>query len=362
VERSFEAWHFDGETAVRRNVDVQIIGNNLVLYETDRRGDPVSFHDLYFVGHQNQSAVYGINARDGWRLGLIGNVPADLSALLPRQQKYGGFIDRIGLVPSMLVLAGISAACIAVATYTPQWLAPLIPASVERQLGASMVGDFGGQFCHTPKGDAALAKMVRSLEREPGDLKINVANIDVLNAVALPGGNVVLFNGLVAQAKSPDAVAGVLAHEIGHTREHHVMEGMLRQLGMAVVLSGTSGNAGGMLNDVLSLSYGRDAETEADTHSIKSLANANISPIATADFFDRLSRETGEKDMKGNAEKIAVYMSSHPMSKLRKQAFENSVVKAKKYAPVLTPTEWVDLKTMCAQDRTVKSGFGFDAK
>jgi beta-barrel assembly-enhancing protease len=92
------------------------------------------------------------------------------------------------------------------------------------------------------------------------------------------------------------------------------------------------------------------------------LANANISPIATADFFDRLSRETGEKDLNGNAEKIAVYMSSHPMSKLRKQAFENSVVKGKNYVPVLTPTEWVDLKTMCAQDRTVKSGFGFDTE
>jgi beta-barrel assembly-enhancing protease len=362
VDRTFQAWHFDGETAIRRTVDVQIIGSSLVLYETDRRSDPVPFHALYFIGQQNQSAVYGIKERDGWRLGLSGDIPPDLAALLPRQQKYGGFIDRIGLVPSMLVLAGISAVCIAVATYTPQWLAPLIPASVERQLGSSLVGDFGGQFCHTPKGDAALAKMVRSLDRKPGDLKINVANIDVMNAVALPGGNVVLFNGLLGEAKSPDAVAGVLAHEIGHVREHHVMEGMLRQLGMAVVLSGTSGNAGGMLNDVLSLSYGRDAETEADTHSIKSLANANISPIATADFFDRLSRETGEKDMKGNAEKIAVYMSSHPMSKLRKQAFEKSVVKGKNYVPALTPAEWVDLKTMCAQDRKVKSGDKFGSE
>jgi beta-barrel assembly-enhancing protease len=266
VERSFQAWHFDGETAIRRNVDVQIIGSNFVLYETERRSDPVPLSDLYFVGQQGPSAVYGIKARDGWRLGLNGNIPSDLSILLPRHQKYGGFIDRIGLVPSMLVLAAISAACVAVAVYTPQWLAPLVPASVERRLGTAMVGDFGGQFCHTPKGDAALAKLARSLDREPGDLKINVANIDVLNAVALPGGNIVLFNGLVAQAKSPDAVAGVLAHEMGHVREHHVMEAMLRQLGMAVVLSGANGNAGGMLNDVLSLSYGRDAETEADTH------------------------------------------------------------------------------------------------
>jgi beta-barrel assembly-enhancing protease len=360
VERTFQAWHFDGETAIRREVDVRIVGGTFVLYENDRRSDPVAFADLQYVGQQRQSAVYGIKDRDGWRLGLNGDVPSDLAALLPPQKKYGGFIDRIGIGPSMVVLAGISAVCIAIAAYTPQWLAPLIPASVERQLGTALVGDFGGRFCHTPKGDAALAKLAQSLDKNHDDLKINVAKFDMVNAVALPGGNIVLFDGLVRQAKSPDAVAGVLAHEMGHVRERHVMQALLRQLGMSVVLSGTNGSAGGMLNDVLSLSYGRNAENEADAHSIKAMANASISPVDTADFFEKMGKEDGSDNAEIRGNKVAGYMSSHPISVDRQRNFQKSLVKGKAYKPALNSEEWLELKTMCTQD--LKAGSDVDPK
>jgi Zn-dependent protease with chaperone function len=75
--------------------------------------------------------------------------------------------------------------------------------------------------------------------------------------VALPGGNVILFDGLVKQARSPDEVAGVLAHEIGHVREKHVMQALLRQMGLAVVLGGIDGNSGALVNNMLSMSYSR---------------------------------------------------------------------------------------------------------
>ncbi len=360
MERTFQAWHFDGETAIRREVDVRIVGRTFALYESDRRSDPIGFDELHYVGHQRQSAVYGITGRDGWRLGLNGDVPSDLAALLPRQKKYGGFIDRIGIGPSMIVLAGISAACIAIASYAPQWIAPLIPSSVERQLGAALVGDFAGHFCHTPKGDAALAKLARSLDKNPNDLKINVAKFDMVNAVALPGGNIVLFDGLVRKSKSPDAVAGVLAHEMGHVRERHVMQSLLRQLGMSVVLSGANGNAGGMLNNVLSLGYGRNAEKEADAHSIKAMANASISPIDTADFFEKMGKEDGSDNKEFRGNKVAGYMTSHPNSIERQSNFQKSVIKGKPYKPALTSEEWFELKTMCTQD--LKAGSDIDRK
>ena len=182
----------------------------------------------------------------------------------------------------------------------------------------------------------------------------------MLNAVALPGGNVILFDGLLKQARSPDEVAGVLAHEIGHVREKHVMQALLRQMGLAVVLGGVDGNSGAMVNNLLAMSYSRDAEAEADAHSMRMLGNANISPVGTASFFDRLSQLDGsEGAVKYNVE-ITSYLSSHPLSASRKDAFEKSIVKGKNYKPALTPSEWTELKTMCTQDRKVKSGFGFD--
>lgn len=358
----FSAWHFDGKTAVRRKVEVQTVGANFFLLETERRHGPFAFEELRYVGEQGGAAVYKLGDVDGWRLGLSGPVPGELVPYLPAKQTYGGFIDRIGLGPASLTFAVLSAIAVAIVVWSPQWLAPLVPQSVEKRLGDALVGDFGGRFCDTKQGKAALAKLTRSLDGSPQDLQVEVANIDMLNAVALPGNRVVLFQGLLDQAKSPDEVAGVLAHEIGHVRERHVMQGLLRQMGLAVVLGGFDGTGGSTLNNLLSTTYTRGSEQEADDHSIAAMRRANISPVATSAFFERLSRMDGSasmrKDEKGRV--LSGYLSSHPLSDDRRELFKKSVVKGKAYQPALSYSEWTELKTMCAQDRDVKSGWGFD--
>lgn len=355
----FDAWHYDGKSAVKRKVEVQIIGPQFYLLETERRNGPFAFADVEYVTQQGEADVYGLKGRDGWRLMLAGPVPADLTGMLPAPRKYGGWVDRLGLGKAAIAFTLTSAAAVAVVLLSPQWLAPLIPDSVDDRLGDALVGDFGGRFCHTPAGDAALKKLVNSLDDNPDDLRVEVAKIDMLNAIALPGGNVILFDGLIKQAKTPDEVAGVLAHEIGHVREKHVMQALLRQMGLAVVLGGIDGNSGALVNNVLAMSYSRNSEAEADAHSMKVLGNANISPVGTASFFDRLSQLDGSAGVKQDAA-ITGYLSSHPLSASRKAAFEKSIVKGKNYKPALTSAEWTELKTMCTQDRKAKSGFGFD--
>ena len=356
----FDAWHYDGKNAVRRKVEVQIIGRQFYLLETERRHGPFAFSEVEYVTHKDDADVYGLKEADGWRLMLSGPVPSDLSAMLPARRNYGGWVDRLGFGKAAVAFTLASAAAVAVVLLSPQWLVPLIPSSVDEKLGDALVGDFGGRFCSTPAGDAALKKLVASLDANPDDLQVEVAKIDMINAVALPGGNVILFDGLVKQARSPDEVAGVLAHEIGHVREKHVMQALLRQMGLAVVLGGIDGNSGALVYNMLSMSYSRESEAEADAHSMKALGAANISPIGTASFFDRLSKMDGSANSSTSDNGIAGYMSSHPLSRSRKDAFEKSIVKGKNYKPALTPTEWTELKTMCTQDRNAKSGFGFD--
>jgi beta-barrel assembly-enhancing protease len=356
----FTAAHYDGQKAVKRAVEVEVMGPQFYVVENAWRSGPFAFADVAYVTKQGDADVYGLAGHDGWRLILSGPIPADLSAMLPAPRKYGGWVDRLGLGKAAIAFALTSAAAVAVVLFSPQWLAPLIPDSVDDSLGDALVGDFGGRFCHTPAGDAALQKLVASLDAAPQDLRVEVANIDMLNAVALPGGNVILFDGLLKQARSPDEVAGVLAHEIGHVRERHVMQALLRQMGLAVVLGGVDGNSGAMVNNMLAMSYSRDAEAEADAYAMQALGSANISPVGTASFFDRLSQLDGSAGVVKDNAGITGYLSSHPLSASRKDAFEKSIVKGKNYKPALTSSEWTELKTMCAQDRKAKSGFGFD--
>jgi beta-barrel assembly-enhancing protease len=361
-----KAWHYDGESAVRRTVEIVTVGNGFLLSELERRFGPFQSADLHYLGEQNGAQVYGLNGRDGWRLGLSGPIPSELAAMLPASQKYGGWIDRLGLWPAAMAFTLGSAAIVGIVMLAPQWLAPLIPASFETSIGDALVGDFGGRFCHTPEGTKALKKLANALDPHTGDLQVEVAKIDMVNAVALPGRKVVIFDGLLREAKSADEVAGVMAHEIGHVREHHVMQSLLRQLGLSLVLGGLQGNSADILGGALSMSYSRGSENEADQHSIKSLAAAGISPIPTADFFKRLSAMGGEEDESkdGKAVKdgksLSNYLSSHPQSRERKVAFEKSVVKGKAYHAALTDAEWRDLRSMCTLDTKAKSGFGFE--
>ena len=99
-----------------------------------------------------------------------------------------------------------------------------------------MVGDFGGRFCNGPGGQAALDALVRKIDQGKPAVRVHVANIGMVNAVALPGGNIVLFRGLLQEAKSPDEIAGVLGHEIGHVRKRHVVRALMRQAGLSVLL------------------------------------------------------------------------------------------------------------------------------
>lgn len=352
----YTAWFFDGNNAVRRNVDILVISQSFYLVENERRHGPFDFDALVYAGKQRTADVYGREGRDGWRLGITGDVPADIARRLPTKRRYGRWIDSIGFGPATITFAAISAAVVAVVMFSPQWLAPLIPSSAEKKIGEALVGDFGGRFCHTKAGDAALKKLAGKLDGNVSDLQIEVAKIDMVNAVALPGGKVIIFDGLLTGSKSADEVAGVIAHEMGHVRKRHVMQSLLRQMGLSVVLGGIEGNSGSSLNSVLSMSYSRDAENEADTHSIKQLVRARISPIPTASFFDRMA-DAEEEMSDSKIGKLASYMSSHPVSSDRKRAFEKSLVKGGNYKPALTPAEWTELKTMCAQDKKAKAGF-----
>ncbi|MDX7324874.1 M48 family metalloprotease, partial [Providencia rettgeri] len=80
----------------------------------------------------------------------------------------------------------------------------------------------------------ALKTLATRIDPDDPRLEVDVVKLPMVNAVTLPGGRIVVFDGLIRAAKSPDEVAGVVAHEIGHVRHRDVMEGLLRQFGLSV--------------------------------------------------------------------------------------------------------------------------------
>ncbi len=353
----FSVSYIDGKNAIRREVEILTIGQNFYLLENERRHGPYAFCYMHFVSKTKDNLSYGYEDIDGWRLTLSGTIPEELKPFLPATRTYGNWLDKLDFGRASAVFITASVAAVAIIFTAPQWLAPLIPQSLENKLGDALVEDFGGRICSTPDGKAALSKLTNTLDANPDDLQVELVNIDMLNAVALPGGKVFLFEGLIQQAESVDEVAGVLGHEIGHIRQRHVLQGLLRQLGLSSILGGLNENIGGVFSSALSNNYGRDAEREADSHSIEILDKANISPIATKGFFNKLSKIPNEEN---GISSVTSYMSSHPLSSQRAAKFDASFDKERDYQPALTQDEWAAIKSMCANDKDVKSGFGFD--
>lgn len=356
MEQDFRLWHYDGQSAVRRHVLLRRQDDGFVPEEPESGwiGAPVDWADLTVIGAEGDRRAYGHRTVPGWRMGFAGEAPPDLAARLPRPERYGRWIDRLGFWPAAGAFTLAAALTVWIVLESPGWIAPLIPASWENRMGDAMVGDFGGRFCHTAAGDAALKSLVARIDPKSEARDIALANIPMVNAVTLPGGRIILFDGLVQKAASPDEVAGVLGHELGHVRHRDTLTGLVRQLGLSVVLGGFSGNAGGYLNGVLALSYGRDAEAAADGVAIAQMRDAAISPADTAAFFARM----GGKEDAGRTAQAMTWLSSHPLSAERRKRFAAAIDPGVRYRPALDTAQWRALRAACAADHDVASGWG----
>jgi predicted Zn-dependent protease len=174
----------------------------------------------------------------------------------------------------------------------------------------------------------------------PDGIKVAALDVNVFNAAALPGGYVVVFKPAVTET-NPDALAGILAHEVAHVRRRHVTEALLRELGIGALIRMFAGDLGANAEQLVSLSYTRANEAQADSDAIQMLQRAGVSPNPTAELFERLSKEAPAFS--------AQFLQSHPASARRAQRFAASFDRNAHYRPALDSASWNALLNMCPE-------------
>ena len=139
-------------------------------------------------------------------------------------------------------------------------------------------------FCTAPGGLESLAELTHRLApaASPYRFVVRVANLEMVNAFALPGGQIVIAEGLLRFAESPDEVAGVLAHEMGHVLYRHSTAAMIEALGLAFLFGALLGDfgigvIGGAGETLVALTFRREAEAEADERALDLLGRAGVS-------------------------------------------------------------------------------------
>jgi Zn-dependent protease with chaperone function len=178
------------------------------------------------------------------------------------------------------------------------------------QLPRSRIAEINARF------DAFLTD-----EPDTDDFRIEFRRMPGANAFALPGGIIVVSDDMVALAATDDELLAVIAHEIGHERNHHGIRLVLQNSGLAVLVTALAGDAVGMtilaaaLPSVLVQSrYSRQFEAEADEYAFAHLKRHGKSPRVFADVMRRLQQSEQHDD---GEQGLVQYLSSHPATEER---------------------------------------------
>jgi predicted Zn-dependent protease len=230
-------------------------------------------------------------------------------------------------VPWWVSAAGLAFVAMLIAAYVygipmfARFVADRFPASVVARLDSETLAALDRQVFASSaiprERQDTLAAAFRALKKpHPAsaqyDLVFRKSDAMGANAMALPGGTIVVTDGLVALARDDREILGVLAHEAGHVAGRHGLRGIVQDslisMLLALVIGDVSALAAAASSSVLEASYSRNLEREADAYAIETLASNGIPLMCLSDMLRRLDSAAGASGMQSALR----YLSTHP--------------------------------------------------
>ncbi len=253
----------------------------------------------------------------------------EFDAWFPRQSRIETFADRLerrksaALGAALATLVGVVLFFKIGLPWIADRVAERIPPAVERSIGAQTVALLDRTALRPSQlpriRQQALQAQFRALVAglpRVGNMRLTLRDAPSIgpNAFALPGGEIVMTDQLVALAGSDAELMAVLAHEAGHHVHRHALRMALENGGVAAVagflfgdVSGTSALSVSIPVLLLNNGYSRAHEREADQFAIDLLRRRGQSPRALADILRRLEAVSG-----GSLPGQISYLSTHP--------------------------------------------------
>lgn len=233
---------------------------------------------------------------------------------------------RLAAKPRILALAAVGAVAAGfVATKAIPLLATpitaMIPMSYEVSVGQELVPYHVPEKrrCTEAEGLAVIASVARQLlasESVNPPFTVYAIDNDEPNAFVFAGNHLVVQTGLIKHAPGPEAVVGVIAHELGHQLHRHAMRRMIINGGTTFLFGAIFGgltpeSVATMGATQYRLRFSRDAEREADATAVRLLNRAGFGTDGLTVMFRRFAELRGEPHV------FATYFSSHPLEEER---------------------------------------------
>ena len=255
-----------------------------------------------------------------------------------QQHWYGALLALVLLVASVgaIVQWGVPA--------LGERIVVALPVTIDQRVGDEALRAMrtAGFFQPTRLSDERVAQVQEIFNairpkstRIPLTLRIVAMNSAPPNAFVLPNGTILLTDQMILHILNEEgdlddemkaAIAGILAHEIGHVAGRHSMRAIARSSMLAVGSTALFGDFSAVVAGapvlILNMDYSRQMETAADQYAIALMKHASLSTAPLADLFDSLERvgTDDEKLPRWMRSRIS-YLSSHPANEERTARF-----------------------------------------
>ncbi len=213
---------------------------------------------------------------------------------------------------------------------TADWAVSKTPVKVETWIGDLALNEFPTKENHPleQRLQALLDSLPEDSLLHKYRFRVFLVDTEEINAIALPGGNILVYSGLLKILTSENELAMVLAHELGHFAHRDHLRSLGRGLGVAVatvLLFGKGSPASSLVSKTLltfQAQYSQDQETAADQFGLDLLVRRYGHAGGATDLFASLAKDAGGK--------LPYLLASHPHPQVRIDAL-NKWIKDKNY-------------------------------
>ena len=315
------ATRFDGRSAAGEAVVLHIDDSALVI-TSQASLDRIPLADID-APEAFEAAPRMLALPDGYTL-EVPDGERTLPAALAAAGKRPSWVVRMQAAWPVVALALLLTFAGGVWTYveglplTAHAIAKALPPAFDRRIGENLLALLDGNALQASTLPADRKAKIEQRFREAASVAAPGVAVRIefrsgqVNAFALPGGIVVLFDELVELSDDDDRVMGVLGHELGHIVHRHSTRQLVQALGLAAIAGVVWGDFSALVTNVplvLGLMrYGHAFEEEADTFAIALLRANGMSPRPLHDFFVSL---LGSEKRRGSDE-IPAFLTTHP--------------------------------------------------
>jgi Zn-dependent protease with chaperone function len=322
---------FDGRTAAAHPVSVRIAGGCLSLQESDGALLRTARLERVQLSDPTARAPRFVYLEDGSTLEVHDTEP--FNRVLDTLGKRPALVARlqhrapVATVALALLVASFVLAYTHGVPLLARWIAFALPAGVEARLGEQFEQTLNLEMLAasrlTEDHQARLRALLGEAARRgaPGvayELKSRATQTgEGINAFSLPGGTIVLLDGLVNATADETQVLAVLGHELGHVANKHGLRNILQALGIAAIASAAWGDFAGVTANIPvvfgALHYSRAFELEADRYAVDFLRANGLTAQPLIEFFESIAARGGDSQDTGPAD----IFSTHPPTRDR---------------------------------------------